>query len=71
MSKLGYLIAAVLAVGSMAVAWQAWDSLASVQVEAAGIIAMIFGAIGALALGGGLVALMFISNRRGIDDDSR
>jgi hypothetical protein len=70
MSKLGYLIAAVLAIGSMAVAWQAWDSLASVQVEAAGIIAMIFGAIGALALGGGLVALMFISNRRGIDDEA-
>jgi len=70
MSKLGYLVAAVLAISAMVVAWQAWQSLASVQVGAAGIIAMILGAVGALALGGGLIALMFISNRRGIDDEA-
>jgi hypothetical protein len=68
MSKLGYFVAGALAIGAMGVAWQAWQSLASVQVGAAGIIAMILGAVGALALGGGLIALMFISNRRGIDD---
>jgi hypothetical protein len=70
MSKLGYGIAAALAIAAMGVAWQAWQSMASVQVGAAGIIAMILGAVATLALGGGLVALMFISNRRGIDDEA-
>ena len=70
MSKLGYAIAATLAIAAMGVAWQAWQAMANVQVSAAGTIAMILGAVGTLALGGGLIALMFISNRRGIDDEA-
>ena len=68
MSKLGYVVAAALAIAAMGVAWQAWTAMADVQIGAAGIIAMILGAVGALALGGVLMALLFISNRRGFDE---
>jgi hypothetical protein len=68
MSKLGIAIAALLAIAAMGVAWQAWTALAGVQIGTAGIIAMVLGALGALALGGALMTLLFISNRRGFDD---
>jgi hypothetical protein len=68
MSKLGYVIAAVLAIASMSVAWQAGTAMADVQISVAGTLAMILGALGALTLGGVLMALLFISNRRGFDD---
>lgn len=68
MSKLGYVVAAALAIAAMGVAWQAWTAMADVQIGFAGILAMILGALGALALGGVLMALLFISNRRGFDD---
>ena len=70
MSKLGYVIAALLGLAAMGVAWQAWNAMADVQIGASGIIAMILGAVGALALGGVLMALLFISHRRGFDDDA-
>jgi hypothetical protein len=68
MSKLGYVVAAALAIAAMGVAWQAWTAMADVQIGIAGVIAMILGAVGALALGGVLMALLFISSRRGFDD---
>jgi hypothetical protein len=67
MSKLGYVVAAALAIAAMGVAWQAWTAMADVQIGAAGLIAMILGALAALALGGVLMALLFISHRRGFD----
>ncbi len=70
MSKLGYVIAAALAIAAMGVAWQAWTAMADVQIGTSGIIAMILGAVGALTLGGVLMALLFISNRRGFDDEA-
>jgi hypothetical protein len=70
MSKLGYVIAAALGLAAMGVAWQAWNAMADVQIGASGIVAMILGAVGALALGGALMALLFISNRRGFDDEA-
>jgi len=70
MSKLGYVIAAALAIAAMAVAWQAWTAMADVQIGVSGVIAMILGAVGALALGGVLMALLFISNRRGFDEQA-
>jgi hypothetical protein len=68
MSKLGFVVAAALAIAAMTVAWSAWRSLADVEIGGAGIIAMILGAVATLALGGVLMALLFISNRRGFDD---
>jgi hypothetical protein len=70
MSKLGYVVAALLAIAAMGVAWQAWTAMADVQIGFAGVLAMILGAVGALALGGVLMALLFISNRRGFDDEA-
>ena len=68
MSKLGYAVAAALAMAAMGVAWQAWRAMADVAIGTAGVIAMVLGALGALALGGALMALLFISNRRGFDE---
>ena len=68
MSKLGIAVAAALAIAAMGIAWSAWRSMADVEVGTAGMIALILGAIATIALGGGLMALLFISNRRGFDD---
>ena len=68
MSKLGYVVAAALGIAAMGVAWQAWTAMADVQIGFPGILAMVLGALGALALGAVLMALLFISNRRGFDD---
>ena len=68
MSKLGYVVAAALAIAAMGVAWQAWQSMADVAIGTAGMLAMIFGALATIALGAGLMALLFISNRRGFDE---
>jgi hypothetical protein len=70
MSKLGYVIAAALGLAAMGVAWQAWTAMADVQIGFSGILAMILGAVGAAALGGVLMALLFISHRRGFDDEA-
>lgn len=68
MSKLGFVVAAILAASAMLVAWQSWQSLADVQVSTAGIVAMILGGLATLGLGAGLMALLFISNRKGFDE---
>jgi peptidoglycan biosynthesis protein MviN/MurJ (putative lipid II flippase) len=68
MSKLAFVVAAALAIAAMAVAWSAWRSMADVEVGTAGMIAMVLGAVATLALAGALMALLFISNRRGFDD---
>jgi hypothetical protein len=41
---------------------------ADVTISAHGILALVLGGIGTLALGGGLMFLVFYSNRRGYDD---
>ncbi len=68
MSKLGLVVAAVLAVAAMAVAYSAWRSLADVEMSTAGYVAMVLGALATLAVGGGLMTLVFWSNRKGFDE---
>ena len=68
MSKLGLVIAALLSAAAMAVAYSAWRSLADVQMSTSGYVAMILGALATLALGVGLMALVFWSNRKGYDE---
>ena len=52
-----------------AVAVYLWTSLKGVEMSGHGWAAMILGIIFTLVLGVGLMALVFISNKRGYDDD--
>jgi hypothetical protein len=56
-------VAALLALGVYT-----WQSLGDVPMDANGYIALVLGVIGTVALGGGLMALLFYSNRHGYDD---
>jgi hypothetical protein len=47
-----------------------WNQLGASEISIAGWLAMIFGIIVTLALGIGLMALIFISSRRGYDEDA-
>jgi hypothetical protein len=58
----GLLIVAIAAGGYM------WWSMYDVPIGINGLIALILGAVASLALGGGLMALVFISSRHGHDD---
>jgi hypothetical protein len=68
MSKLGIVVAALLSTAAMAVAYSAWRSLADVEMSVAGYIAMILGGLATLAVGVGLMGLLFWSNRHGFDE---
>jgi uncharacterized Tic20 family protein len=48
-----------------------WSAVGASQISLAGWLAMIFGVLLTLALGIGLMALVFISNRRGYDEPGR
>lgn len=45
-----------------------WWSMAEVDIGIHGLIALVLGAIFSLGLGGGLMALVFYSHRKGYDD---
>ena len=50
------------------VAFVNWDSIGNSGISLNGWIALVLGVLATLALGGGLMALVFISSRRGYDD---
>ncbi len=52
------------------VSYQMWTSISAVDsgMNGNGVAALIIGGIGTLVLGGGLMALVFYSSRRGYDD---
>ena len=62
-------IVALFAVSAIAVLL--WSSIGDSEMGAAGWIAMTIGVLATLALGVGLMALVFISSRRGYDDPGR
>lgn len=68
MSKLGLVVASLAALAAMGIAFTAWRSLADLQVDTAGYVAWALGGVVTLAGGGGLMALVFWSNRKGFDD---
>lgn len=68
MSKLGLFVAALLSAAVMAVAYSAWRSLADVALGTSGYVAMVLGALATLAVGAGLMGLVFWSNRKGFDE---
>jgi len=55
-------------VASLALAAYLWWDMGQVEMGVHGLIALILGALFSLALGGGLMALVFYSHRRGYDD---
>lgn len=61
-------VAAVAIVAVAAVVISLWSQVGDVQISLAGWLAMGFGALLTLALGVGLMTLVFISNRRGYDE---
>ncbi len=58
--------AAVIAVASVVATF--WNELGASEISPAGWLALGLGVIATLALGVGLMALMFISSRHGYDD---
>ena len=50
------------------VSYTAWTSMPGVEMGRSGNMAMIMGVVVSLALGCGLMALLFLSSRRGHDD---
>ncbi len=67
----GITVATLLALlaACTAVAVYLWTSMKGVEMSAHGWAAMIIGIIFTLGLGVGLMALVFISNKRGYDDE--
>jgi hypothetical protein len=64
-------VAAVCVIGAIAVAVGFWRSVGGGGISAAGWLAMALGAVLSLALGIGLMTLVFFSSRGGYDDIGR
>ena len=60
---LGFLVLAVY------VSARVWTGLGEVEMSGGGIAALVLGTLFTLALGGGLMFLVFYSSRHGHDDD--
>ena len=70
--KMKTLLLATILIGLLVVAIigaaRIWTGSGDVEISTAGIIAMVLGVIVTLAMGGGLMYLVFLSNRSGHDD---
>ncbi len=62
-------VLAVLLLASLVAGLYLWWSLGEVDIGLHGFIALTLGCVLSLALGGGLMFLVFYSNRRGHDDE--
>ena len=62
-------VAAAVVAGIIAAVARLWTEIGESGISVAGWIAMGLGVLATLALGIGLMALVFISSRRGYDDD--
>jgi hypothetical protein len=63
------LVLAGLLAAAIYLAWREWTSVGGGEgMSGHGVAALVIGAIGSLVLGGGLMALVFLSSRRGYDD---
>jgi hypothetical protein len=61
-------VAAAAVAAALAVFASLWSEVGDVEISAGGWIAMGLGVLVALALGIGLMALVFVSSRRGYDE---
>ena len=64
------LVLGALLAGAVATAVWAWRSLGEVQISGHGYLALVLGAVVTLAVGAGLMALVFFSSRRGYDEEA-
>jgi hypothetical protein len=67
------LLITVLGAMLVAAVWGAWDiwfDSADAEIGFHGTLALFLGAGASLLIGGGLMALVFVSSRRGYDDDA-
>jgi predicted transporter len=62
---------AVILVATLLAGIYLWWSLGDVDISIHGLIAMTLGCLVSLALGGGLMFLVFYSNRRGHDEQQQ
>jgi hypothetical protein len=65
----GIAVAAVIVIGLVIAEF--WNSIGGSDISLAGWLAMAFGVVATLALGIGLMSLVFISSRRGYDEGPR
>jgi hypothetical protein len=61
-------VAVAAITGVAAIVAGLWSAAGNADISAAGWLALVLGALVALSLGIGLMALVFISSRRGYDD---
>lgn len=64
------LVLMALLVATGAVAWWLWQELAAVRISEHGLYALLGGSTLTILLAVGLMALVFISHRRGFDDEA-
>lgn len=64
------LILMALLVGTATVAWWVWQELAAVRMSEHGLYALLGGSTLTILLAVGLMVLVFISHRRGFDDEA-
>ena len=69
--RLAVALAAASIIAVVVVVAELWDVLGDSEISLAGGLAMIFGVVVALALGIGLMALVFLSSRRGYDEAAK
>jgi hypothetical protein len=65
----GIAVAAVTAIAVVIAGF--WSSIGTSEISFAGWLAMVLGVVATLALGIGLMSLVFISSRRGYDEGPR
>lgn len=70
MGKIGVLVAVVLAAAVVVLVAYTWNAMGDVQISLLGWLALVLGCLGTLALGIGLMALVFYSSRYGFDDEA-
>ena len=64
-------IAAIVVAAVFAIVADMWAAIGDVDISAGGWVAMVLGVLCTLALGIGLMALVFFSSRRGYDEAGR
>ncbi len=62
------VVAGVIVLALVAIGVYAWITLGDTGITASGYLAVFLGALGTVALGGGLMALLFYSHRAGYDE---